>query len=125
MTAVVKMPDEQIKRDRAKVLYPPQENIMSDDWNSPQNVKQRELEGKISEQKEIIRQLYGVIVRGLVVLKYLIRAGSVGAAYFWLGHKEAYMLAGFIAVTGLVQLVIDKTRQTVNPKIKLSEWDIL
>jgi hypothetical protein len=74
--------------------------------------------------KNIIENLYRVIVRALVLFKYLIRLLAVLAAYRWLGHNEAYMLAGFIAVTALIQLGIDKTRKAVNPKLKLSEWDV-
>jgi hypothetical protein len=85
----------------------------------------RRLEYELLEQKDIVRQLYAVIVRGMVVLKQLIRVFALAACWFWLGKRETYFLAGFITVIALVQLVIDKTRQTVNPKLKLSEWDIL
>jgi len=84
----------------------------------------REKRKESESYKHIIENLYRVIVRALVLFKYLIRLLAVLAAYRWLGHNEAYMLAGFIAVTALIQLGIDKTRKAVNPKLKLSEWDV-
>jgi hypothetical protein len=80
---------------------------------------------QVREQQGIVRQLYSVIVRGMVVLKYLIRAGACVAAWYLLGHYEAYLLVGFILITGAFQLVIDKTRKVVHPELKLSEWDVL
>lgn len=95
------------------------------DYNDPIQVQKREFESKLNEQKQIIQKLYGVIVRGMVVLKYLARAGAIVATWFLLGHFEAYLLAGFVLFIGLLQLVIDKTRQVVHPDLHLSEWDVL
>ena len=96
------------------MLYAKYENIPKDDIVS-----------ELIQQRNITQQLYSVIVRGMVVLKNLTRIGAVGATWFWIGHKEAYLLAGFIAVIATWQLVIDKTRKIVNPTLKLSEWNIL
>jgi hypothetical protein len=86
--------------------------------------KSWELETNNRELKEIVRNLYTVIVRTLVIGKYLIRLLSVLAAYHFLGQDMAVMLGVFILVTAFVQWGIDKTRQAVNPKVKMSEWDV-
>lgn len=81
-------------------------------------------EKEVRSLKDIVKNLYAVVVRTLVVLKYLVRAGAVVGAFFWLGKPVAIALAGFIAVTACVQWGVDKARQAVNPDLKLSEWDI-
>lgn len=87
--------------------------------------EKRELRIALNEQKDIVRKLYGVIVRSMVVLKQIIRLGAVVGTYFLFGPVYAYWLAGFIAVVGVFQLAIDKTRRIVYPELKLSEWDVL
>lgn len=84
-----------------------------------------QLKSQLRAEQAKVRHLYSIIVRGMVVLKNLIRLGSVVAAYMWLGKNQAFFLAGFILVVGTFQLVIDKTRKVVNPDLKLSEWDVL
>lgn len=93
-------------------------------YQSYDNSSKEQVVEELLQQRSITQQLYSVIVRGMVVLKNLTRLGAVGASWFWVGHKEAYLLAGFIAVIATWQLVIDRTRQIVNPTLKLSEWNI-
>ncbi len=85
----------------------------------------RELKSEVAKQQNIVRELYTIIVRALVVLKQLTRVGAVAATYIWLGPKLAYFLAGFIAVIAVWQLTIDKARKIVHPDLKLSEWNVL
>ena len=85
----------------------------------------RKIERELSEQKSIVQELQTIVVRGLVILKHLARVFALVGCWFWVGHKETYFLAGYIAVVGLFQLVIDKVRKIVNPKVALSEWDVL
>jgi len=80
---------------------------------------------ELAEQKNIVRQLYSLIVRTMVVLKQIVRAGACVATWFYIGHREAYFLLGFIVVVGVFQLAIDRARQTVVPNVKLSEWNFL
>lgn len=82
------------------------------------------LERQLAEQQLMVRRLYGIIVRSMVVLKYVVRAFSLVACWLWIGKKETYYLAGFIVLVGVFQLAIDKARQTINPKVRLSEWNI-
>jgi len=90
-------------------------------------VLEREYEKKRTETRElktIIENLYRVLVRSLVLIKYAVRVLAIAATYRWLGKELALMLAGFVVLTGLLQLAIDKARKAVNPKLRLSEWDV-
>lgn len=86
-----------------------------------------DLQSDLREQKEIVRRLYGIFVRTLVVLKNLVRVGAVAYVWRWPLPVEfqVFSLVGFILVIGLLQLAIDKARKTVNPQAKLSEWDVV
>lgn len=86
--------------------------------------KLNQTERSLRETKDMVQKLYGVIVRALVLLKYLLRIGAVGAIYMLLGRQDALILGFFFLVQGMLQLAIDKTRQVVHPDLKLSEWDI-
>ena len=83
------------------------------------------LEMELLGQREIIRKLQTVVVRGLVILKHVARIFALVGCYIWLGKKETFFLAVFIVVIGVFQLIIDKVRKIVNPKVALSEWDVL
>jgi hypothetical protein len=91
---------------------------------TPENKTTFQLEQEVIAQKRIVRKLYGTIVRCMVLMKNGLRLGTVGALWFWIGHKEAYALAVFIFVMATIQLAIDKTRKTAHPELNLSEWDI-
>jgi hypothetical protein len=80
---------------------------------------------ELTDQKLIVQQLQGIVVRGLVILKHASRIFALVGCWIWLGRKETYFLAGFIVVIGVFQLIIDKVRKLVNPKVALSEWDVL
>jgi hypothetical protein len=83
-----------------------------------------ETEREINNLKRIIQKFYRFVIRTMVVLKNLIRVGSVGAVWFWIGSREAYALAGFVVVLAIIQLIIDRVREIANPKLELSEWDL-
>lgn len=91
----------------------------------PHERERIDLRSELHKQKEIVQRLYATIVRGMVVIKYIIRIGACVATWFYVGHMETYYLAGFIVLTSLFQLVIDKTRKIVHPELKLSEWNLL
>lgn len=113
-----------MKRIRTEYILPEGENMGTlPEFN--RDVKEDELRRELMTQRSIVQQLYSIIVRCMVVLKYLIRAAAVVTTWRLLGQNLALMLLGFILVVGLLQLGIDKTRKVVNPGIKLSEWNIL
>lgn len=95
------------------------------DYQHPASKEIRDLESKLNHYKEILKRICTVVIRGLVLMKFVIRAGSVGAVYFFLSPMLAYYLAGFIVVLALIQLIIDKVRKAINPSLHLSEWDVL
>jgi len=80
---------------------------------------------QIRELKGVINKLYQVIIRTLVVLKFLVRAGTVAYAYFFISTFVALFVAGFILVMMVLQLAVDRTRKVIHPDLKLSEWNIL
>lgn len=95
-----------------------------------QDMRQEELRKAESERqesgklKEMLRQLYRVCVRTFVVIKNIIRFGTVYACYYFLDINHAIALSIFIVLIGFIQLGIDKLRQILNPGIVLSEWNI-
>jgi hypothetical protein len=93
-------------------------------YSQQEDASKEVLERQLAEQQLMVRRLYGIIVRSMVVLKYAVRAFALAACWLWIGKKETYYLAGFILVVAVFQLAIDKARQTINPKVKLSEWNI-
>ena len=77
-----------------------------------------------NKYKGMVKSLYGIVVRAMVILKQLFRVASVVGCYYCLGRNPTLALVGFIAVLAALQLSIDKARAAVNPKLRLSEWDI-
>jgi hypothetical protein len=83
------------------------------------------LEQEVYKYKQIVQRVYKIVIRGLVLLKFAVRAGAITGTYFFINPLMAYYLAGFIFVLMLVQLVLDRVRQAVNDKVELSEWNVL
>lgn len=95
------------------------------DYQHPANQEIRKLETAVNEYKRIVMRVYKVVIRGFVLLKFIIRAGAIAGTYFFLSPLLAYYLTGFIVVLMLVQLMLDRVRKAVNDKVELSEWNVL
>jgi hypothetical protein len=83
------------------------------------------LQQEVEKYKHIVQRVYKVVIRGLVLLKFAIRAGAIAGTYFFISPLMAYYLVGFVFVLMLVQLVLDRVRHAVNDNVILSEWNIL
>lgn len=84
----------------------------------------REVERQKHVLEEKLKNISKVIIRMLVILKYLFRIGAIVGLYFWLGKYAALSLFGFICLIATLQLGIDKVQKTLHPGCELSEWDL-
>jgi len=106
--------------------------------STPQQMQERLIEAsnklsKVEEEKhelfrkaqrfeERVKELFKVLIRFLVVLKYIIRVGTLTACYFFLGRNETIWLTTFILLVASVQLAIDKVQCVMHPEWEISEW---
>lgn len=84
--------------------------------------EKRELFKKAQRFEERVKALFKVLIRFLVVLKYVMRAAALAGCYFWLGRNQTIGLAGFIVVVASVQIAIDKVQRVMHPEWEISEW---
>jgi hypothetical protein len=84
--------------------------------------EKRELFRKAQRFEERVKALFKVLIRFLVVLKYIMRAAALAGCYFWLGRNQTIGLAGFIIVVASVQIAIDKVQRVMHPEWEISEW---
>lgn len=69
------------------------------------------------------RTMLVATVRSLMILKYLIRIGSLVGVYFWLGWGPCLALGGFIVVGMSIQTGIDAAKCSLYPEAVRGEWD--
>ncbi len=97
--------------ERARVIVPKEDQL-------------ERLESELRKQKDIVRQLLGVIVKSMIVVKLFVRVVALVLTYYKFGKVETYYRAGFIFVVWLIQLTIDRARQVAAPEVRLSEWRV-
>lgn len=79
---------------------------------------------EIYKYKEMIRNLYLVIVRGAFLLKLAVRIASVVGCFMWLGKQPAIALAFTHVLLMILQLISNKARCAINSQLDFSEWDV-
>lgn len=86
--------------------------------------EREQLEGKNQELRRFVEKLYLACIRTLFSLKFIVRIGTLGIYYYWLGTKPTVILFLYILSIKFIQIGINKLKTIIKPDIKdsLREW---